>query len=54
MSSTSETGHAKNVANFYSQISFITGYGAPYNPTKAALWLFRSDGATCFGQTVPL
>ncbi len=39
MSSTSETGHVKNVANFYDQISFITGYGPTYNPNKASITL---------------
>ncbi|MFZ4680693.1 MAG: hypothetical protein ACOYLP_11050 [Flavobacterium sp.] len=34
-----ETGHAKNVANFEDFISFITGYGPTYNPTKAAIKL---------------
>ena len=37
MSSTSETGHAKNAANFEDLISFCTGYGAKYNPSKEAL-----------------
>ena len=37
MASTSETGHAKNVANFEDLISFCTGYGASYNPSKAAI-----------------
>lgn len=37
MPSKSETGHAKNVANFEDLISFCTGYGATYNPSKAAL-----------------
>lgn len=37
MASTSETGHAKNVANFEDLISFCNGYGATYNPSKAAL-----------------
>ena len=37
MPSTSETGHAKNVANFEDLISFCNGYGAAYNPSKAAL-----------------
>jgi hypothetical protein len=36
MSSTSETGHAKNVANFEDLISFCNGYGASYNPSKEA------------------
>ncbi|MBK7385148.1 MAG: hypothetical protein IPI81_17730 [Flavobacteriales bacterium] len=39
MASTSETGNAKNVANFEELISFATGYGAPYNPAKPALTL---------------
>lgn len=37
MASTSETGHAKNAANFEDLISFCTGYGAQYNPSKAIL-----------------
>ena len=39
MPSNSETGHAKNVANFETLISYCTGYGATYNPTNAALKL---------------
>ena len=39
MASTTETGHAKNVAIFEDLISFCTGYGATYNPSKAALKL---------------
>ena len=34
-----ETGHAKNVANFEDLISFCTGYGASYNPSKASIKL---------------
>ena len=34
MASTSETGHAKNVANLEDLISFCTGYGTAYNPSK--------------------
>ena len=37
MSSTNETGHAKNVANFQNLIQFLVGYGAAYNPSKNAL-----------------
>jgi hypothetical protein len=37
MASTSETGHAKNISNFHELISFVTGYGAMYNPAKEAL-----------------
>jgi len=37
MPSTSETGHAKNVANFEDLNSFCNGYGATYNPSKDAL-----------------
>ena len=39
MPSTSETGHAKNVANFEDFISFVTAYGATYNPSKASIKL---------------
>jgi len=39
MASKSETGHAKNVANFDELISFVTGYGAAYNPSNAAIKL---------------
>lgn len=35
----SETGHAKNVANFEDLISFCTGYGTAYNPSKASIKL---------------
>lgn len=41
MASTSETGHAKNVANLQDLISFVTGYGATYNPTKTSLKLVQ-------------
>lgn len=37
MTSTTETGHAKNVANFENLISFCTGYGTAYNPTKTSI-----------------
>ena len=51
MSSTSETGNSKNVANFEDLISFCTGYGASYNPSKAsikltALNIKRTDSLT--------
>lgn len=36
-SSVSETGHAKNVANFEQLIAFCIGYGTAYNPTKNSL-----------------
>ncbi len=39
MASNSETGHAKNVANFEDLISFCTGYGAAYNPVKVLIKL---------------
>ncbi|SDM28100.1 hypothetical protein [Chryseobacterium taihuense] len=35
--SVSETGHAKNAANFQSLISFCSGFGTAYNPSKASL-----------------
>jgi len=37
MASISETGHAKNVANFDDLISFVLGYGTDYNPSKPSI-----------------
>ncbi len=39
MPSTSETGHAKNVANYEKLIVNITALGTSYNPSKASLKL---------------
>jgi hypothetical protein len=39
MTSTSETGHAKNVANFDQLIVFISGYGSVYNPSRPEIKL---------------
>ena len=38
-----EAGNAINVANFEDLISFCTGYGAPYNPSKKSLTLPELD-----------
>lgn len=37
MSSSAETGHAKNLANFQTLIEFVSGYGTAYNPSKDTL-----------------
>jgi hypothetical protein len=39
MASTSESGHAKNVANFDELISLLKSYGPAYNPSKPLLCL---------------
>lgn len=39
MASNSETGHAKNVANFATLIQYCTGYGSSYNPSKTSIQL---------------
>jgi len=39
MASTSETGHAKNVANFETLITNVTGFGTAYNPSKESIKL---------------
>ena len=39
MASTSETGHAKNVANFEELISVAVTLGTAFNPSKASLKL---------------
>lgn len=48
--SVSETGHAKNVANLQDLISFVTGYGATYNPTKNALKLAQLNTLSTVAQ----
>ena len=47
-----ETGHAKNVANFESMISFCTGYGADYKPGNAAINLANLNAALAAAQGV--
>ena len=44
MSSTSETGHAKNVANFEGLISYCQGYGSKYNPVNANITVSALQG----------
>lgn len=39
MASNSETGHAKNVANFENLITSITAFGTAYNPNKNSIKL---------------
>ena len=39
MASTSETGHAKNVANYEKLITDVTTLGIAYNPSKTNLKL---------------
>ncbi len=41
MSSTSETGHAKNVANLKTLNGYLASLGAKYNPTKKSIQLPR-------------
>jgi hypothetical protein len=51
MASTYETGHAKNIANFQHLIAFVTGYGATYNPSKAALKIQQLNTIATTAQT---
>lgn len=51
MSSTSEVGHAKNVANFADLIAYCTAYGTTYNPSKAALQLASLNTLFTTAQT---
>jgi hypothetical protein len=52
MPSTSETGHAKNVANFSKLIEVCKGFGTKYNPSKAALTLTALEAklASCIAD----
>jgi len=39
MSKTYETGHAENVANLETLVTYVNGYGAVYNPGNANILL---------------
>lgn len=39
MKTISETGHAKNVANFETLITIVTSFGTTYNPAKSSIQL---------------
>jgi hypothetical protein len=39
MASTQETGHAKNVSNLETMLSYCTGYGTIYNPSNSDISL---------------
>ena len=39
MASTQETGHAKNVSNLETMVSYCTGYGVVYNPSNSDISL---------------
>ena len=41
MKKKSETGHVKNVAKFEALISFVSAYGATYNPVNTALQITK-------------
>ncbi len=51
MASTSETRHAKNIANFQDLISFCQGYGTAYNPAKNSLTIAQLQAAFQLAQT---
>ncbi len=51
MSSTSETGHAQNVDSFLSLNTFTKGYGAKYNPSKAAVQAAQLDAMYLAAKT---
>ena len=44
MAKTSETGHAKNVANFAQLVAICTSYGAIYQPSNSAIQLQALGG----------
>jgi len=51
MASTSEVGHAKNVANFQDLIEFVVGYNTNYNPSKASLQVANLQALKAEGDT---
>lgn len=51
MTSISEVGHAKNVANFEDLIAYCTAYGSTYNPSKISLQLLSLNDLHTTAQT---
>ena len=47
-----ETGHAKNVANLESMMSFCTGYGGDYKPSNPVIELVQLNAALASGQAM--
>lgn len=51
MSSNSEVGHARNIANLQDLILFCQGYGTTYNPSKANLQITALQNLLLTAQT---
>jgi len=47
----SEVGHARNIQNFQSLISFVTGYGGVYKPSNAQISLTNLTAALTLANT---
>ncbi|MFW0714884.1 hypothetical protein [Pedobacter sp. N23S346] len=52
MSKTFETGHAKNVANFETLVTYLTNYGAVYNPSNANIQLSSLNEKAAAAKTI--
>jgi DNA repair exonuclease SbcCD ATPase subunit len=50
MANISETGHAKNVANFENLITNITGFGTVYNPSKESIKLSALNAQLAYAK----
>ncbi|MCZ4244225.1 hypothetical protein [Pedobacter punctiformis] len=52
MSKNYDTGHAKNVASFETLITYLTGYGAVYNPSNANIQLSSLNEKASFALAI--
>lgn len=52
MSSTSETGHIKNLAHFEDLIAYCQAYGTDYNPSNTALSIAQMQATYASAQSV--
>ena len=52
MASTSETGHAKNLAHFQQLLTFCKSYGATYNPSRQVLQIQNLEKLLAQAQAV--
>jgi hypothetical protein len=50
MAKISETGHAKNVANFTQMVTICTSYGAKYNPSNPTLQLAQMNSSLALAK----
>jgi hypothetical protein len=52
MSKNNDSGHDKNVVNFDTELIYLTGYGAVYNPSNVNIQLSSLNEQAAIARTV--